>query len=64
MYKAMIEAIVPGANARHIEGMMRCEYSTLDGLTKTQFRRSAIECADACACDPVLAEKVAISYGL
>lgn len=50
---------------RHIEGFMRLEHSTLDGLDARQFRAEvevARQCVDLGGSDA--AEECALSYGL
>jgi hypothetical protein len=55
---------------RHVEGWMRCEYGTLDALTRQQFSREiglAIACIDASDVNEAgqnVSEALAVSYGL
>jgi len=54
-----------GIDPRHVEGYMRLEHSTLDGLNSAQFRREVsigIECVIADG--TTHAEILAKSYGL
>lgn len=54
-----------GANVRWIEGWMRGEHPTLDGLTRAQFDsevRTAIVCIDEAG--PEFSEAVAKSHGI
>ena len=54
-----------GVNPRHVEGYMRVEHPTLDGLSPRQFSaevKFAVECAVADG--PENAESVAESFGL
>jgi hypothetical protein len=55
----------PDVDPRHIEGYMRVEHSTLDGLSSRQFRNEVeigIACVDADG--PINAERNAQSFGL
>ena len=54
-----------GANVRHIEAWMRLEHSTLDGLSRVQFRvevATAIDCIAASS--DTENESLARSFGL
>lgn len=54
-----------GVNPRHVEAWMRLEHSTLDGLSRQQFRSEvlmAIECIKAAG--EAESEALAQSYGL
>jgi hypothetical protein len=64
-YQAMISGIVPNHNPRHVEAFMRCEHSTLDGLSRDMFRQEAVlasACVDEAGAD--MAELLAQSFGL
>ncbi len=47
-----------------VEGLMRCIYSTLDGLDRARFRREARASLKAARLDPALARETAVSYAL
>lgn len=49
---------------RAVEAYMRDEHGTLDGLSRAEFILAALSAADCVAADPVLAQKLADSYGL
>jgi hypothetical protein len=51
-------------SARGIEAYMTMVWRTLDALSPRQFRSSVVEAAKDVNRDPVLAEKLADSYGL
>lgn len=69
-YQAMITMVAESmgrsdVDPRHIEGYMRVEHSTLDGLSSKQFRREVeigIACVDADGY--INAERNARSFGL
>lgn len=55
----------PDVDPRHVEGYMRIEHSTLDGLSFEQFKREVkigIACTDTDGV--ILAEQNARSFGL
>lgn len=65
-YEKQIRAIVPGNgyDPRHIEAFMRCEHSTLDGLSPRKFKAEvliALDCIDQGG--PEMAERIAQSFG-
>lgn len=62
--KAIAEIVGPSVDPRHVEGYMRLEYSTLNGLSRTRFNKVARECAMAVQADPKAAEANAVSFGL
>ena len=50
---------------RHIEGFMRLQHSTLDGLSITQFKNEVLLCVDCVkAVSLVESEQLALSYNL
>jgi len=53
-----------GIDPRHVEGYMRLTYGTLDALSKETFVRETKEAVIDITLNPVLAEKLALSYGL
>ena len=54
-----------GIDPRHIEGYMRLEYSTLNGLSASQFRAEVSLCAECVVQGGVeRAEENAMSFGL
>lgn len=63
-YRDRIFAIEPDLDPAHIEAFMRSEYSTLDHLSAEQFRREVIVAARCVRADPLLAVRLARSYGL
>lgn len=63
-YQQRIATIVPGANARHVEALMRSVYSTLDSLSPRQFAHECFQCATEARQDPKLAEQLALTFGL
>lgn len=70
MYADLIRVVLqkigrPEVDPRHVEGWMRSEHPTLDGLSKPRFAREvkiAVACVDEGGRE--LAERVALSYGL
>jgi hypothetical protein len=70
MYQQMIREELArigrlGVDPRHVEGFLRIEHSTLDGLDVATFRREvkvACECIDAAGRD--ISERLARSYAL
>ena len=71
MYQEMIReglakmGFIGKYNPRHIEGYMRLEHSTLDGLSDQQFNNEikiSAECIDAGVV--AAAEELAVSFGL
>jgi hypothetical protein len=53
-----------GMDPRHVEGYMRIEHGTLDGLTRSQFDAEVKGCAELVLSDISGAESLAVSYGL
>lgn len=65
LYAAMIKAIAPEHDPRHIEAYMRLAHPTLDGLSKEEFRREVTLCAECVRVGGVdAAESNARSFGL
>ena len=70
MYQEQIREIIAkmgriGVDPRHVEGYMRIEHSTLDGLSARQFQNE-VKIGSAC-CDADThenAENNAVSFGL
>lgn len=66
-YQKLIKELLKGADydPRHIEALMRLQYSTLDHLTRDDFRREVALCK-MCIDEmgKVAAEQTAKSYGL
>lgn len=68
IYHEVIKEVAPGHDPRHIEAFMRCEHSTLDGLSREQFVAEVRFCArcvdemNKCIVDG--AEELAQSFGL
>lgn len=63
-YTDRIEAMAPDYDPKQVECFMRLAYSTLDGLSRQQFRREvdlACQCIDA---DPEMARRLVASYGM
>jgi hypothetical protein len=54
-----------GMDLRHVEGWMRIEHATLDGLSPAEFHAEALAAAD-CTTDagPITSEALAASLGL
>ena len=50
--------------ARLVNGFLRCEYRTLDHLSAQQIRTAYVEIAECIDADPVMADRLAASYGL
>jgi hypothetical protein len=70
MYQQMIREDLAtlgrlGTNPAHVEGWMRSEHSTLDGLSRAQFREE-VEIAAQCVNDagPGMSAALASSFGL
>ena len=63
-YSDQIRTIAPTYDPRHIEAMMRLQYSTLDRLSAAQFKREVLFCCICVEEDPDLAERCAKSFGL
>ena len=54
-----------GVDPRHVEGWMRLERGTLDGLSAETFRREVIIALECIKCSPFAEnEALAVSYGL
>jgi hypothetical protein len=53
-----------GVDPRHVEAWMRLEHSTLDGLSRGQFRAEVLAALDCIDADPHASERLALSYGL
>lgn len=71
MYQPMIRedlarlGVVGQYDPRHVEGWMRAEHETLDGLSRQRFAEEvviAVACIDAAGADQ--SEQVARSFGL
>ena len=65
MYQSIIKEFAPNHDPRHIEGYMRLEHSTLDGLSRAEFKNEvkiAVECIREDGLEN--AEKNAVSFGL
>ena len=65
MYQETIKKLAPNHDPRHIEGWMRLEHSTLDGLSMKQFQaevRIGIECIKEAGLEK--SERNAKSFGL
>jgi hypothetical protein len=64
-YQHLIKQLVPEKyDPRHIEAFMRVRHSTLDGLSRSEFRKEvklAMACIDEVG--PTEAEKYAKSFG-
>ena len=64
-YTAAIRVIAPGYKPGQVEAFIRCEHSTLDGLSYTQFVneiRLACLCIDKAG--PAMSARIAASFGL
>ena len=46
MYQDIIRELSNGHDPRHIEAYMRLQYGTLDHLSREDFRRECIICAE------------------
>ncbi len=56
---------IGAADPRHVEAWMRCEHSTLDGLSRSQFTAEVKIALDCIAAGPVAdSESLARSFGL
>ncbi len=70
MYATMIREAAArlghvGANVRHVEGWMRSEHPTLDGLSRAQFREEVAVALECCReAGEEMSEAVARSHGL
>ena len=64
-YADIIREFAPGYDPRHIEAYIRLAHSTLDGLSREQFRKE-VEIGKACyhAAGHADAERCAKSFGL
>ncbi len=65
LYSDRIRTFAGGHDPRHIEGYMRLQYSSLDGLDAATFAREVMiarECVDAEGVE--VAERNAKSFGL
>ena len=63
-YQQRIAAIVPNANARHVEAWMRSQYGVLDAMSLAHFEREVRLSADIAHEQPELSEQLAGSLGL
>jgi len=63
-YQTRIQEIEPAVNPRHIEGLMRVHYGTLDHLNHDDFKHEVHVCAVIALQDYDTAEEIATSYGL
>lgn len=66
MYQKMIVRLIgcTETEARLVEGFMRLEHSTLDGLSQSKFKSEAKIGLDCVRQDPKEAELLAKSFGL
>ncbi len=64
-YQQRIAELAPDLNPRFVEGLMRLEHGTLDGLSVAQFKEEIV-IARACIAEASTEEleKLARSYGL
>ena len=52
LYQKRIAEIEPAVDPRHIEGLMRVQYGTLDHLSAEEFKREVHLCAERGLEDP------------
>jgi len=62
--KAILESRKSVVDPRHVEGFMRLQHGTLDGLSVSQFKSEVLIGSKCAIADKVMAEKLALSYNL